>query len=222
MIGRRCSVASCGQAVGGYSTLCEKHKRNLRRHGHAEQKGVTVYELSAFRERVAARRAKNQGNPTWTLLQARWEALTAHAVATLEAAESGAASVSHERAAARLLIELRDAVPAEAVIDTALAMIAFEEQRPSRFRSDKAFTVEMARRVRGLGYVNAGSRWSASEGRMKRAYAEMPPRVMQHMGAALQITFGLAGLKLAELEMRDAAGKQAERAQLNSALEDMT
>lgn len=221
MIGRRCAVAPCGQAVGGYSTLCEAHKRTLRRHGHAEQKGVTVFELAAFRERVAARRAKNAGNPTWALLEARWEALTAYAAATLELAVTGAASASHERAAARLLIELRDAVPAQEVIDTALAMISLEEQRPSRFKSDNAFTVEMARRVRGLGYVSAGTRWSASEGRMKRSYAEMPPRVMLHMGAALQLTFGVAGLRLAALDKKDAEGTQAERIELHDALKDL-
>ena len=94
---RQCSIRVCRERTSGFSTLCEVHKRTQRRHGHAEQKGVTVHELKPFRDRVAARRLKNPGNPTWALLDRRWEALTAHAGATLDRYSMGAPAASYER-----------------------------------------------------------------------------------------------------------------------------
>ena len=219
---RLCSISACLSPTSGYSTKCDRHRRALRRHGHAEQQGVSVHDLQPFRKAVAARRMKNPTNPAWGLLQARWEALTSQAVAVLDAFALGAPTITYERMAAELLIVLRDAVPAEVVVDTALAMVAMENQLPGRFRSDRAFLFEMARRVRGLANVNAGSRWSPVEARMKRTYTEVPPRVLERLGASLQLAFGVAGMRLAELDKRDAQGKQAERVELHDALKDMS
>lgn len=218
---RRCAVAVCGQATSGYSTHCEAHKRTLRRHGHAEQTGVTVHELAGHRRRVEARRAKNPGNPTWALLEARWDALTAHAEATLREYESGVAAIGFERQTAQQLLAIRDAAPAKDVIDTALAMYSIQVERPARFKSDRAFLFQLSRRVRGLAEVNAGNRWSVSDGRMKKTYVEIPPKVLTCLGASLQTAFGIAGLRLAELDKRDVEGQQAERKQLHDALRDL-
>ena len=167
---RHCSVTTCRQQTSGYSTQCDAHKRTLRRHGHAEQKGVTVQELKPFRDRVAARRVKNPGNPTWSLLERRWQALTGHAEATLDRYSMGAPAITYERQTAEQLLTLRDSVPTNIVIDTALAMFAFGEQRPSRFKSDKAFGFQLSRRVRGLAEVNAGKHKDAKTGRVKRTW----------------------------------------------------
>ena len=218
---QQCSVRSCIQPTSGFSNLCELHKRTMRRHGHAEQKGVTVHELQPFVERVAARRAKNPASPTWNLLQRRWEALTAHAEATLRGYATGAAAVSHERQTAEQLIVLRDNVPGDAVIDVALAMIAMGEQRPGRFKSDKAFGFQMSRRVRGLARVNAGSHWNAKTARMKITYKDTPPRVLDCFAESLKVAFGVAGMRLAELEKKEAEGMKSERQQLHDALKDL-
>jgi hypothetical protein len=166
-------------------------------------------------------REKNAAGLSLTLLETRWEALTAHAEATLQAYESGAAAISYERQAAQQLLAIRDAAPANDVIDTALAMYSIQVERPARFKSDRAFLVQISRRVRGLAEVNAGSRWSPSEGRMKKTYTEVPPKVLTCLGASLQTAFGIAGLRLAELDKREAEGQQAERKQLHDALKDM-
>ncbi len=91
-----------------------------------------MHELKPFMNRVAARRAKNPANPTWQLLQRRWEALTGHAEATLQAYAVGAPAVSYERQTAEQLLVLRDNVRGDAVIDVALAIFAMAEQRPGR------------------------------------------------------------------------------------------
>jgi hypothetical protein len=218
---RACSINRCGKQTSGFSTLCELHKRTQRRHGHPEQKGVTVFELKPYRERISARRAKNPTNPTWALLAARWEALTVHAAARLDASAIGVPGLSYERQAAEQFITLRDTVPAVAVVDAALAMFAMGEHRPARFKSDKAFDIQLCRRVRGLAEVNASSHWDAKEGRVKRTYRDVPPRTMECMAESLKLVFGVAGMRLAELDKKDAEGVQAERQQLHDALGDL-
>lgn len=218
---RQCTVMRCAEPAAGFSTHCDSHKRTLRRHGHAEQKGVTLFELQPFVGRVEARRAKNPTNPTWSLLRRRWEALTAHAGATLETYATGVPAISYERQTAQQLMTLRDSVPADAVINVALAMFSFSEQRPSRFKSDRAFGFQLARRVRALAVINTGSAWSAKDGRMKRTYRDIPPRVLDCLAESLKVAFGVAGLRLAELEMKEAVGVHAERHELHNALKDM-
>jgi hypothetical protein len=218
---RQCSVTTCRQQTSGFSTQCDAHKRTLRRHGHAEQKGVTLQELKPFRDRVAARRVKNAGSPMWTLLERRWEALTGHAEATLDRYSMGTPAITYERRTAEQLLTLRDSVPANAVIDTALAMFAFGEQRPSRFKSDKAFGFQLSRRVRGLAEVNAGEHKDAKTGRVKRTYKDVPPRVLDCMAESLKVAFGVAGMRLAELDKKEAERVQTERQELHDALREM-
>lgn len=220
-MGRACSVNRCGKQTSGFSTLCELHKRTLRRHGHPEQKGVTVFELKPFRDRIGARRAKNPTNPTWALLEARWEALTAHAAARLDASAMGVPGSSYERQAAEQLLTLRDSVPGVTLVEVALAMFAMEAHRPARFKSDKAFATQLARRVRGLAEANASKHWDAKVGRMKRTYRDVPPRVLESLAESLKLAFGVAGMRLAELDKKDAEGVQAERQQLHEALAEL-
>jgi hypothetical protein len=211
----------CTKPAVGFSTHCDLHKQALRRHGHPEQEGVTVYELRPFLDRVVARRRKNPSNPTWSLLERRWEALTAHAEATLEKYAAGAPAISYERQTAQQLITLRDSVAADDVINVSLAMFAFNEQRPNRFKSDQAFSFQLARRVRALAVINVGTHWSAKDGRMKRVYRDTPPRVLSCLAESLKLAFGVAGLRLAELEVKEAAGIHAERQELHAALREM-
>jgi len=218
----RCTALHCAEPVSGYSTLCESHKRTLRRHGHALQKGVTALELKPFQERIYARRAKNPTNHSWELLQGRWEALTAHAKAMLASHANGSASISYERQAAEQLSTLGSTVPKNVVIDTALAMFLMWEQHPHRFMSDKAFNFQLARRVRSLAETNSGSHYSAKEGRLKRTYKDTPPRTLDCLAESLKVAFGVAGMRLAELEKKDVAGLKAERLQLNDALREMS
>ena len=215
---RPCAIVACGKHASGYSTQCELHKRNMRRHGHPEQSGVTVHDLRPFLEAIAARRAKNPSNPTWQLLARRWQAVTGHAEAILAASAAGAVCVSYERQTAAQLLILRDSVPDRVVIDTALAMFGFQERRPSRFKSDKAFAFQLARRIRGLARVNAGAHTDARSGCVKRTYRDTPPRVLACLAATLTAAFGVAGLQIAKLDAADAVSGDAERQQLHEAL----
>jgi hypothetical protein len=219
---KRCAALHCAEPVAGYSTLCESHKRTLQRHGHALQKGITVLELKPFQDRIAARRAKNPANPTWELLRGRWEALTAHAKATLDAYANGSPAISYERQTAEQLGTLRTTVPVDVVIDTALAMFLIWEQSPHRFMSDKAFNFQLARRVRGLAESNSGRHYSVKEGRIKRTYKDTPPRVLDCLAESLKVAFGIAGMRLAELERLDEQKMADKKLELSAALKEMT
>jgi hypothetical protein len=219
---KRCAALHCAEPVAGYSTLCESHKRTLRRHGHALQKGITVLELKPFQDRIQARRSKNPVNPTWELLRGRWEALTFHAKATLDAYANGSPAISYERQTAEQLGTLRSTVSVDVVIDTALAMFLLWEQSPHRFMSDKAFNFQLARRVRGLAEANSSSSYSAKEGRIKRTYRDTPPRVLNCLAESLKVAFGIAGMRLAELERLDEQKMADKKLELSAALKEMT
>jgi hypothetical protein len=152
------------------------------------------------------------------LLAGRWQAITGHAEAILAAAAAGAAGASYERQAATQLLILRDFVPDRVVIDTALAMFGFQERRPSRFKSDKAFAFQLSRRIRGLARANAGAHTDARSGRVKRTYTDIPPRVLACLAATLTAAFGVAGLQIAKLDAADAVSGDVERQQLHEAL----
>jgi hypothetical protein len=219
---KHCFVSHCTEPTAGYSTLCESHKRALRRHGDALQDGVTARELKSFIERIAIRKKKNPTNPAWQLLRDRWDALAAHAEATLDGYADGSIAISYERQTAEQLIALRKSVPVDTVMDTALAMFLLLEQRPNRFVSDKAFNFQLARRVRSLTKTNSASHYSLKEGRFKRTYKDAPPKVLNCLAESLKAAFGVAGMRLAELEKKDAEGLKAEKQQFHDALKEMT
>ena len=56
------------------------------------------------------------------------------------------------------------------------------ELEPRRFRSDQAFWVQLARRVRGLTDVNFGERWDNARGKVRRCYRELTPRANITLG----------------------------------------
>jgi hypothetical protein len=219
---KQCAVLHCAKPIGGFSTLCEYHKRALRRHGHALQTGITVQELKPFKDLIAARRVRNAVNPAWELLRNRWEALANHAKATLDAYANGSPAISYERQTAEQLTTLRTTVPVDTVINTALSMFLMWEQSPRRFMSDKAFNYQLARRVSGLAKANSASNYSAKEGRFKRTYKDTPPKVLNCLAESLKVAFGVAGMRLAELERLDEQKLANKKLEMSAALKEMT
>jgi len=134
----------------------------------------------------------------------------------------GAAGVAYDRQAAEQLLALRDSAQARDVIDTALAMFILGEQRPHRFKSDRAFACQLSRRVRGLAEVNAGKHPDPKTGRIKRTYKDVPPAVLARLAESLKSAFGVAGLRLAELELRDLRAAEAEKTVMHDALREMS
>jgi len=216
-----CVVHGCGTAVAGYSTLCTHHKQAQRRHGHPEQGGVTIHELAPYVLRVEARQAKNATSEAWAILAARWEALARQAQETLATYASGAAMIRQQVEAAQHIHTLAGSVPAGKVATTALAMFLLLDDQPRRFRSDRAFSFQLVRRVRALTEANAGIYWDHKQQRSRKVYRDMPPKVTEVLAMALRAAFGGAGAMLADKDRADAHKAQEERQQLANALESL-
>ena len=56
---------------------------------------------------------------------------------------------------------------------------------------------------------------------MKRTYRDVPPKTLECFGASLRVAFGLAGMRMAELDKKDAQGLLVERQELSNALKDL-
>jgi hypothetical protein len=218
---KQCAARGCTDEATGYSTLCDNHKHIQRRHGHPEQAGITVHRLKPYVRRVEARRAKNKDSNAWSLLEARWDALTAHAQAVLAGWAAGRAMVRAEVQAAHQVQTLAGAAPPDLIVNAALAMFLLRDAEPRRFASDRAFDFQLVRRIRGLAPVNAGSYWNHKSQRATRVYKDLPPRVMESLGHQFREAFGLAGLMLAEKERAEEAKKATEHRQLAEALEHL-
>lgn len=211
-------IPGCGQQSAGFSLHCERHKRALRRHGHPEQRGVTVRELDPYIKRVRARVEKNADNPAWPLLGDRWAALTADAREAEQRCQAGQPFILHERTASHEILRLSQHLEPESVMIAALALFLMQEEQPRRFRSDRAFLFQLARRVRGLTDLNAGEYWDNKAGRTKRVYRDISPRTLEALGRRLSNVFGVAGLHIARLEQREAQERANAAAALHDAL----
>lgn len=218
---KECAVANCAALTSGYSAHCERHKRAQRRHGHPEQTGVTVHELKAYRDRIAARRAKNPANPSWEILRERWAAVVVNAESFLKGHTGGKPGSAYVAQAAHHIKQLASTAPDAAVIDAALAMFLMREAEPKRFLSDRAFDFQLARRIRALTDVNAGTYFDHETGKNKRVYRDVLPGTLIALAEPLKAAFGVAGLYLAELDRRDEKRSAAKKMELMAALKGL-
>ncbi len=216
-----CNALRCQETAAGFSTLCHNHKQAQRRHGEATQTGVTVHQLRPYLARVEARQAKNLDSESWTIVKNQWASQEAEARVEIELAKSGAVFVRHRILAAEQVVHLAQAVSADSVMRTALAMFVYREDQPRRFRSDRAFDFQLVRRVRGLSTQNAGSYWDDKAKRTKLVYRDMPPRAIEALALILKNAFGLAGLMLARKEQSDDNKAREDRRRLGSAIEEL-
>jgi len=79
------------------------------------------------------------------------------------------------------------------VVEVTCAVVMLWELEPQRFRSDRAFWLQLARRVRGVTDVNYGERWDNVRQRVRRTYRELTPRASLILGRWLAETLGVGG-----------------------------
>lgn len=195
-----CRVRLCGEPPASrFSPYCRRHKSTHRRQGAPDQTAITITELKPFLDRVRVRIAKNEASPLWAHLDASWEAITTGA------REEAGRRVGnrYQRSAAYELLNIdADSTPREIVITT-LAMFVLWHDMPWRFRSDAAFRLQLARRVRALTSRHTGKIYDHRTGKKKRIYREMTPKAGNIIGQKLSSAFGAAGFQLALLDERD-------------------
>ena len=100
-------------------------------------------------------------------------------------------------------------------------MFMMQEMETRRFRSDAAFRFQLVRRVRALGDVNVGEYFDDETGKMKRVYREFSPRATTVMGQWIAEAVGVAGVRLARLEVQEEERTKSERMKLHQSLEEL-
>lgn len=220
---RYCQVLGCGlSAATRFATHCRSHRANLRRHGEANQRAITKTHVKPYLKLAQARIAKNAHSSAWTTLDARWRALADHAQRIVANYESGQPCSRFEKLAAYEVAKLAENVDARAVVEMTVAMVLMRELDPRCFQSDRAFWLQLSRRVRGLTDMNFGERYVHATGKVKRCYRELTPRAGIILGRWLAETLGIGGLHLARLETEDAKKRDASRRELCDALSNLS
>lgn len=196
----RCRVRLCGEPTASqFSPYCRRHKSTKRRQGAPDQTAITTTELKPFRDRVRARIAKNEASPLWAHLDNQWASLVTEARGNADRCVGN----RYQRSAAHEILNIdADSAPREIVVAT-LAMFVFWHDMPSRFRSDAAFRLQLARRVRALSDRHIGHWYDHRTGKQKRIYREMTPKAGDIIGQKLSIAFGAVGFRLALLDEKD-------------------
>jgi hypothetical protein len=215
---RACGVNGCQQRTSAFGRYCNGHKTRARRHGHPAQLAVTKPQLGPYLKAGRRRIKKNADSPLWSALEGRWEALVTYCKGEVAEHRTGRPFIRHVRQAAIAVVKIAEDVKARDVIETVIALYLMQDQEPRRFRSDRAFQAQLVRRVRALTERNIGVYWSAADGRNKRVYRDLPPKVAAVMGQWLAEAFGSAGLKVALLERNEAEATTAERRAVLDAL----
>ncbi len=218
---RTCAVPGCHESTAGYSTLCRQHKQAQRRHGSPTQLAITAHELRPYLALVEARRARNPDSEAWGILEARWGVVVDASKGTLQRYEEGHVSQRIAVQAAHHLRNVAQSTEAWEVIRTILAMFILRDQQPRRFTSDEAFDFQLVRRVLRLAPVNAGAYWDHREGRARKVYRDVPPRVIKALAEPLKQAFGAPGLMLAAKEREDVPRGVDERKRLADAMEEL-
>ncbi|HEY7552925.1 MAG TPA: hypothetical protein VH913_25810 [Hyphomicrobiaceae bacterium] len=216
---RTCRAPDCRErAASRFAAYCHAHRTALRRHGAPDQKAITAAQLKPYLKLVKARVAKNPENIAWVTLDERWRALVDHAEGVLADYARGRANSRFERAAACEVVKLAADVKPRAIVEVTAAMVMMQELDPRALRSDRAFWVQLARRVRALTDLHIGERWDNIRGRVRRCYRELNPRAAVVLGRWLAETLGVGGLHIARLHLAERQKQAEERQQLHDAL----
>ena len=216
---RTCRAPGCWErAASRFAAYCPAHRTALRRHGAPDQKAVANAQLQPYLKLVKARMSENPEHIAWVLLDERWRALVDHAQGIVADYARGRAGSRFERAAAQEVSKLAGDVEPRAVVEVTAAMVVMQELDPRQFRSDRAFWVQLARRVRALTDLHIGERWDNVRGRVRRCYRELTPRAALILGRWLAETLGVGGQHIARLHLAERQRQADERQQLHDAL----
>ena len=216
---RTCRAPGCMAPVASsFAAYCAPHRTALRRHGAVDQRAVTKAQLKPYLKLVKARMSKNPESIAWVTLDERWRALVDHAEGVLAEFAKGRPGFSYERLAAQEVVKLAGDVKPRAVVEVTAAMVMMRELEPRYFRSDQAFWIQLARRVRGTTDLHIAERWDNARQRVRRHYRELNPRAALTLGRWLAKTLGIGGHHLARMELAERERKANEARELHDAL----
>ena len=199
-----CTATGCDRPRVGYSRFCDAHRQRDKRHGHPEQRAVLKSDVKPFAEEITdwIDTQPNAGE-IWASLESVWSAVITGARAEIAKKETGKSYIRwHVEACYGITRVAGDVNPRE-VIATILGMVAVQEIRPFIFRSDRAFLIQLSRRVMGLTESHAGRWRDYQTGRTKLVYRVPSPRSAVWLGRSLMESLGGLGITLWRRLMND-------------------
>jgi hypothetical protein len=174
-----------------------------------DQKAVTKAHLWPYLKMVQKRIAKNPESIAWVILDERWRVLVDRVRAVLAKFATERGGARWEKLAAQEVVKLANDVPPRVVVEVTSAMVMMWEMEPGRFKSDRAFWLQLARRARSLTHVNYGERRDHVRQRIRRRYRELSPKASLLLGQWLATTLGVAGQYMARAERAERALHEA-------------
>lgn len=184
---RPCKAHGCGFFAKGFSTYCEYHKRNVSRHGHPLQKGITKADLKPYVKEVRAYLADNHPDKSKAVLEGIWDRTVKEAQRFLDMADRGRPFVGYEMEANQAILSLSREQDAETIAVTLIAMGVWYEEDPHFWKYDEGFRFQAVRMLLRLNPREASYQWR--NGKMQRSsYRQIPPRVMQYLWGIVHST----------------------------------
>ena len=156
-----------------------------------------VHEVRRYVERCG-------GDDLWADLERLYDATLRRARGILADYRAGRPSFRQEVQAAADLVMVSGEASARSVIETVAAMVLMQEHDARAFRSDRAFWVQVSRRVRGLA-TRYAVKYAGRDGRTHRVYRDANPLAAVTLGRWLCESVGLLGTgahRTAEAEQR--------------------
>ena len=221
-----CRVNGCrrdphkGRFGSNFASLCNTHHARDRRHGDPMQQPIRATHLAPYIASLKRRQAIRPDAPAWAALEARWRALIQACRDIRSIFDAGQPTSRWQVEAAGELLKVVTEAKADDVWRTAVAMFVFRHTEPGRFPTERAFKVQLGRRVRHLGTTSRALYWCPAEQRNKAVYRDPAPRAATAVGELLAETFGVAGVYFAEQERVEADAKALERETFYAALHD--
>jgi hypothetical protein len=209
-----CKVPGCNKSASGqFNPMCTQHRQRKRRHGDPRQDTIRSSEIKPYVERVEKLIERDSGGKIQAGVERLVSIVREYAEGTVSDAEHGRKLVKYRLAAAKeVLTVFRDFTPVQCASVIA-GMYLYQDAEPHRFASDRGFAFELVRRFRSISDANIGFYEDGDSGKVRRAYKEIPPRTIEHIGVLLVEGFSRFVAHV-RLHQRKKAAREQEARQL--------
>lgn len=204
---KTCTAPGCTTTTVGYSQYCANHRATMNRHGHSEQTAVKRKELATFEGIVRKYLTFNPDAGAWDVLDQMWLEATREARKLVDAFSRGTPMSKHRLAAAREILKTDRDCDWKEVMAVVAAAWMLQETQPSRFKSDNAFRVQVARLVRQI-VPRGGNRYLDQKGIESKKAPYIAAKQSIAFGQILIEIFAPLGIRLLELEKAEDKRKQ--------------